>query len=94
MRLFDFARQVAPYDVDLAREIIITARRMAMKVRLPLPRELRRRFCRKCNTPYTTHTVRIRIGVHHPRITYSCRVCGYVKRIPYQPNSKKLSDKP
>ncbi len=92
-RLFEFARQVAPHNPKIAREIIITTRKMAMKIRFPIPHEYKQQFCRKCNTPYITRTVRIRVGVHHPHVTYSCLICGHTKRFPYRPKRVNMNNR-
>jgi len=43
----------------------------------------KRKFCKKCNTFFTSKTLRVRIQKKDKRVTYTCLVCGNVQRYPY-----------
>ncbi|GAB4378292.1 ribonuclease P protein component 4 [Methanothermobacter sp. CaT2] len=58
------------------------ARNIAMKYRVRIPREWRRRFCRKCYSflkPGANCTVRIADG----KVNFRCHECGHIMRFPY-----------
>ena len=58
------------------------AAKIGMRYNVRLPREFRRRYCRKCHAflvPGRTCRVRVSRG----KVTTTCGVCGDVRRIPY-----------
>ena len=59
---------------------IKAARKKAMRVNLKLPKDLRREFCHKCNTLFTSKNSRIRILKRKKTIT--CLNCKNITRIP------------
>lgn len=90
-RLLDFAVNYYGRYPDFAVSAVKTAQRIAMKNRLRLPPHLRRRFCRKCGTPFTgpsTFSVRVRSG-RSRYVVVRCLGCGYVRRYPIIPERLK-----
>ncbi|RLI81289.1 ribonuclease P [Archaeoglobales archaeon] len=65
-----------------ARRYVELAMRISSKYRVRIPEKYRNTFCRKCFTPFTSKTSKIRLsrGVK----VIECLNCGYVKRIPYK----------
>ncbi|MCS7129684.1 MAG: hypothetical protein RMH74_05315, partial [Candidatus Caldarchaeum sp.] len=81
-RALDFASEIYSSDPETARKAVRLAMKISQKKRLRLPTELRRRFCRKCATPFTgpsTFSVRVRQR-RSPHVVVRCRVCGYMRR--------------
>jgi ribonuclease P protein subunit RPR2 len=82
--LFDQAEQIFPQDPGLAQRYVDLARRIAMRTRTHLPRDLRRRICRKCKAylvPGATSRTRIRQR-REPHVATTCLRCGHTTRIP------------
>jgi len=82
--LFNLAEETFPADPDRAQRYVDLARRIAMRTRLKLPRELRRRVCRRCNAylvPGATSRTRIRRR-REPHVATTCLRCGAVSRVP------------
>ena len=82
--LFKLAEEIFPSDPNLAQRYIELARKIAMRTRLRLPIEMRRRFCRYCNTFLVPGaTSRTRIKQHRePHVAITCLKCGETTRIP------------
>lgn len=78
----EFAAETYPTDPERARKAVKLAIKLCQKNRLRLPLDLRRRFCRKCATPFvglTTFSVRVR-SRRSPHVVVRCSVCGHVRR--------------
>ncbi len=91
--LVNFAVRYYSLYPDYAVTAVRTAQRIAMKYRVRLPTGLRRRFCRKCGTPFTgpsTFTIRVRRG-RTRHVTLRCLKCGYVRRFQFRVKNKPLS---
>jgi ribonuclease P protein subunit RPR2 len=82
-RLHDLAREAtAGGDVDLAREYVRLARRIAERNRVRLPRRFRRFTCDDCDAylrPGATARVRLQSG----HVAVRCLSCGATKRYLY-----------
>ena len=82
--LFRFAREVAQDSPELAQGYINTARKIAMKTRLRLPKEYRRMICRHCKSfilPGSGCRVRIQPR-RETHLVITCLKCGKYMRIP------------
>ena len=82
--LFDQAEETFPRDPDLAQRYVDLARKIAMRTRTHLPRDLRRRICRSCKAylvPGATSRTRIRQR-REPHVAITCLRCGHTTRIP------------
>ncbi len=76
-RLFELAKQEAKVRPELSVRYVKLAREMARKAQTKIPRELKRGFCKKCTTPFTTVSkVRTKNGF----LIYSCVKCGKKRR--------------
>ena len=69
-------REKNPRYVELARKI-------GMKARVPMPKDLKFKFCRKCGTPFSADTCRVRINSKKNVVVYECLKCGHKTRFPY-----------
>ncbi len=83
-QLFVQAEKVFAEDKRLANRYVHLARKTAMKVRLRLPKELKRRYCRHCYS-YLMPGVNCRIRTRKGKVVISCLECRRFTRIPYQP---------
>jgi ribonuclease P protein subunit RPR2 len=53
-----------------------------MKYRVRIPKNLRRRFCRKCNS-YFIFGKNARVRLKKKRVVVECLNCGFKRRYPY-----------
>lgn len=79
--LFREASQAFPGEPALSDRYVALARRISMRQRVRIPRELQRRFCQKCHA-YLVPGVNARVRVHRGRVVTTCLVCGYRRRYP------------
>ena len=64
---------------ELADRYVELARKAAMKVNLKLPREIKRKFCKRCYK-YVVPGVNVRVRIHKNRVIYYCFNCkGYMR---------------
>lgn len=80
--LLSLADNVVKRDQELARRYVALALKLAAKARLRLPRDVRRRYCRRCKVPLIPGlTARVRVRSRRQRhIVVTCLKCGYVRR--------------
>ena len=86
--LLALAWKIIHKDEALARRYVEIAFKIAAKARLRLPREIKRRYCRKCKTPLVpglTARFRIKRGCGGLRLVVTCLKCGYIRRYPLRP---------
>lgn len=84
-RLLDLASSVFDRRPELAHRYAELAWKIKTRYNLRLPKELKRKFCRRCQTfwvPGETCRVRLR-SPNPPRIVITCLECGYKRRVPY-----------
>ncbi|MEM2333735.1 MAG: hypothetical protein QXZ62_04100 [Candidatus Caldarchaeum sp.] len=89
-KALEFAEKTYSESPENARNAVRLAMKICQKRRIRLPLELRRRFCRKCATPFagsSTFTVRVR-GRRSPHVVVRCKVCGHVRRYMIKPGQK------
>jgi ribonuclease P protein subunit RPR2 len=80
--LFQQAEQTYPQDPTLAQRYIDLARKIAMRTRIHLPQDLKRRVCPQCKSylvPGETSRTRIRQR-REPHVATTCLKCGHVHR--------------
>uniref|UniRef100_A0A7C2NG66 Ribonuclease P protein component 4 n=1 Tax=Archaeoglobus fulgidus TaxID=2234 RepID=A0A7C2NG66_ARCFL len=73
-------------DYELARRYVELAKKIAMRYRVRIPKELKMMYCKKCLYPYRAGKFRVR--VRKRRVIVKCLNCGFERRIPIQPRSK------
>ena len=83
--LFAQAARFFPENPDWSNRCIALARRIAMKERIRIPRELRRTFCRRCSR-YLVPGVTMQTRIHRSRVVVTCTSCGYHRRYPLYRN--------
>lgn len=57
----------------IANDCVRKARRVAMKLQMPLPREYKRRFCKHCYTFFYAGNYRVRTRTRY--VVYLCLSC-------------------
>ena len=84
-RLFQLAEENAETHPDRAKRYVELARKLSMKNKTPIPREWKRRFCKKCGAfwiPGKNVVVRTKPRPQ-PHVEYICLECGARYRYPY-----------
>lgn len=79
--LFAEAEKIFAKDKDLAHRYVSLARKMAMKVKVKIPTELKRRFCKHCYR-YLVPGVNARVRTRAGKVVISCLECKKFMRIP------------
>ncbi len=75
---------------DLANRYVELARKISMRYNVRIPRELKRKFCKKCHSflkPGVNARVRVRSEKKYVLVT--CLECGNKMRYPYVREKKK-----
>ncbi len=80
--LFSKAEQIFPKSTKMADRNVRKARRLAMKHKIKLPKELKMKFCKHCNT-YLVPSVNCRIRLSSGKVVYYCLNCKKYMRFPY-----------
>ncbi len=79
--LFTLADSIFGEDIVLANRYVHLARKMAMRYKLRIPRNLKRKFCKHCYV-YLRAGVNSRIRVQNGKIIIFCNKCKKFTRIP------------
>ena len=84
--LFNKAKQIAMVgEEDYARYYIHTARRIAQKVNIRIPKKYSMNYCRKCNSYLIPgKTSKVRLNKYNKTIDVICLHCGYIRRYRYK----------
>ncbi len=69
-------------DPSLKRRYVTLARKLGMKFKVRIPRELKRRFCRHCGT-YFVPGKNLRVRTKNQKVVYYCLECKKHMRFPY-----------
>jgi len=78
--LFKEAAEVFPKNKALANRYVQLARNIAMKVKIRIPLEYRRRFCKHCHA-YLVPGVNSRVRTRDGKVIISCLECKKFIRI-------------
>ncbi len=70
-------------EEELAKRYVFLARKIAEKVNIRIGKKYGKKFCRKCNTFFTSNTLKVRANKRNKTIEYICLRCGYRRRFPY-----------
>jgi ribonuclease P protein subunit RPR2 len=77
--LFDRAREFFPENPRWSDRCVDLARRIAMRQRVRIPRDLRMRFCRRCSA-YLVPGSTVRVRVHRGKVVMTCLRCSGHRR--------------
>ncbi len=81
--LFKQADEAFDKDPELSNRYVGIARKMAMKYRVKIPPNLKRRFCRHCYS-YLKQGKTCRTRLNKGKMVYYCLNCKKYTRIPYK----------
>lgn len=81
-RLFELAEEEHALHPERSDRYVEIARRVSTRVRIRMPKEYKRMFCKHCGCYLTPSTKRVRLsdGV----LTVTCTRCGRQMRYPYR----------
>ncbi|MBW2982425.1 ribonuclease P [Candidatus Woesearchaeota archaeon] len=85
--LFKEAKTAFKKDPKRADRYVKLARELAMKYKVRIPRELKRRFCKHCNS-YLVPSKNVRIRTRNKKVVYYCLNCKNYMRFPYLKEKK------
>lgn len=80
--LFELAEEVYKDCPELADSYVERARKIGMRTQVRIPRELKRRVCKHCDS-YLVFGDNARVRVRGKHITVTCEECGGQMRYPY-----------
>jgi ribonuclease P protein subunit RPR2 len=76
--LFRLAEDTYQSEPELSKKYLELARKISLRVRVKMPKELKMRYCKNCFTPLMAGNCRVRIK--KGRVVYTCLNCGNIKR--------------
>ena len=80
--LFQQAKKIFKKDKKLANRYVKLARELAMKYKVSIAPELKRKFCKHCYS-YLVPSVNARIRTRAGKVVYYCMECKHYMRFPY-----------
>ena len=86
--LFEQAESAFKKDPKLSNRYVELARKIAMKCKIRIPKELKRRFCKHCYV-YLVPGKNCRVRTHEGKVVYYCSSCKKYTRFPYVKEKKK-----
>ena len=81
-RLFVLAEEEHVLHPERSDRYVALARRMGMRMRVRIPRRLKRRVCGGCGCYLSPERARVRL--HDGIVTVTCTECGEQTRYPYR----------
>jgi ribonuclease P protein subunit RPR2 len=78
--LFHQAETAFPAHPDRSNRYVELARKIAMRQRIRIDREFRRRFCHHCSS-YLVPGQNMRVRVHRGNVVITCNICNKQTRI-------------
>lgn len=80
--LFRQAMEMFKKDPNLSDRYVYLARKIAMKYKVRIPSELKKRFCKHCYR-YLVPSVNCRVRLQKGKVVYYCLHCKKHMRFPY-----------
>jgi len=87
-RIATLFKEAESADQGYSDRYVEIARRIAMKYKIKIPIELKRRFCKNCQT-YLRPGVNCRVRTRKGRLIYYCKKCKNYSRYPGLGKNKK-----
>jgi ribonuclease P protein subunit RPR2 len=81
-KLFCEAKLAFDKDPALSDRYVELARKIAMKMKVSIPRQLKRRFCKFCHS-YLVPSKNSIVRLQKSRVVCTCLKCGKIMRFPY-----------
>ena len=72
-------------NFELADRYVFIARKISMKYLVPIPSDLKKRYCKHCYS-YLQPSVNSTTRINNGRIVIFCKNCGKYTRIPFKTN--------
>ena len=79
--LFELAKENFKQNSALSDKYVKMARKIAMKYKIRITSEMKKRFCKNCHK-YLVPSVNCRIRLHKHRLIYYCLSCKHYMRHP------------
>jgi len=90
--LFRLAEKEALQEnVTRANRYASLAAKIGMRYNVRIPREFKRRYCRKCHA-FLVPGVNCRVRVARGKVTTTCGACGDIRRFPYLREKRSTAD--
>jgi ribonuclease P protein subunit RPR2 len=86
-KLFEQAEISFKDDLKLSDRYVGLALKIAMKFKVSIRSELKRRFCKHCHA-YLKQGVNCRVRLHDGKLIYQCSACKGYMRFPYRERFK------
>ncbi len=83
INLFAKAREVYKKDMKLADRYVEIARKIAMKMQISMPSDLKKQYCKKCHK-YLVPGLNVRTRIKNKKLVYYCLNCKNYMRFPYK----------
>ncbi|MBL7055746.1 ribonuclease P [Candidatus Woesearchaeota archaeon] len=80
--LFKEAKLMFHEDSMLSRRYVQLARKIAMKYKVRFPSELKRKFCKKCNSYFVAENSKIRVKQGY--LIFHCLGCKTLRKVVYK----------
>ncbi|HME86919.1 MAG TPA: ribonuclease P [Candidatus Nanoarchaeia archaeon] len=80
--LLEQAIATAGKNITRANRYVVLARKISSRLKVPIPAQVKRSFCKACGTVRTSTTARMRLN--NGKKTYVCLKCGSISRVPYK----------
>lgn len=90
--LFKQAKDVFSKDPKLSNRYVELARKIAMKCKVRIPTELKRKICKHCYC-YLVPGKNCRVRTHEGKVVYYCSSCKKFTRYPYVKEKKSVKKK-
>jgi len=90
--LFDEAKKIFSYDSKLSDRYVFLARKIAMKYKVGISSELKRRFCKHCHS-FFMQGKNCRVRTADGKVVYCCLSCKKYTRYPFIREQKEKRKK-
>ncbi len=90
-KLFEQADNVFSEHPERAHRHIQRARKIAMKYKVGLTKEQKRKFCKHCYK-YLKPGANCKVRTRKGKVIYHCQECGRKMRFPYESEQKQRED--
>jgi len=88
--LFQTAEKLSRENPDYSKRYVEMAMKICMRYNLGIPREYKRRFCRKCYIFFVYGVnCTVRISSRQKSVIIRCGNCGHIMRYPYRKEKLK-----
>ncbi|MCX6711392.1 MAG: ribonuclease P [Candidatus Woesearchaeota archaeon] len=90
--LFALAEKEFSCEPLLSNRYVSLAIRISQKYKVPIPSELKRRFCKRCHS-YLVPGKNLRVRLQNSHLVYYCLSCKEIMRFPYIREQKQKRSK-